>query len=291
MTVAEVREYISRVAERASEPPVDAIVQSCVELKRRAVADLDQAAAKEIWQLESVLEIQSHYLSAFESMKAGNFYQAWCGLEQAEIQLSFLDRHRSSLEHEFRIDFIREHVPKWQSLFPYRLFISPEILELEKRCSICHALVLPRTGCGHRLFEIYDGEMCGFVVTRAEFLAIALVEKPVQKYSVPFIKGPEGEDKDHYNYGVVEYLISALNAPFDPWSVDRQKRRQPHSRFMNVSEADPCPCESGESYLRCCLTQSGVLRPHLEFIVPLQSGLPSERYLTSLVPKTASELT
>jgi hypothetical protein len=151
-------------------------------------------------------------------------------------------------------------------LYPYRVFFSPELLSLEKRCSICNLIISPRKPCGHRVGEIYNGELTVREVTKAKVLGIAIVEKPVQKYSVLFLVDPEtGKSQDHYDYSLIRYLARGLLAPFDGWDYTETKKRHPHSIFTSVKNKDSCPCESGKIYEECCLSTEGVLRPHHEF--------------------------
>ncbi len=158
-----------------------------------------------------------------------------------------------------------------QSLYPYRLFISPEILELEKCCSICKKPISIRNPCGHRVGEIYDGEYCHRDVTQCKFLSISMVDDPVQKYSVPFLVDPNtGEKNDHYNYSVVEYLVKRWPSPFHDWRVEWTTALHPKEKFGQLGSNDKCPCESGNKYKDCCLERKGILRPHCEFIFNYQ---------------------
>jgi hypothetical protein len=265
MTFDEISCYLGAVESRSAEPSAEAIKVAIAALKRDAVARGDQTAAKRAWCLEQALSAQDNYLRAFDGLESGHFYGAWCDLEKVEIDLGFLERHDTVSWPRFRLDFIRTYTAKWQSLFPYKLFISPELLE-EKECSVCHQPFRPRTPCGHHVGEIYEGEMCCLIVTKLEVLGVAFVEKPVQKYSVLFLNDKDdGKSRDHYNYAVVQYAANALRKPFDQWDIERTYRRQPHSRFPTIGRNDLCPCESGKKYDECCLPESGVLRPHLEF--------------------------
>jgi hypothetical protein len=282
MTVEEVAQYLGSVAGRPAAPRPEAVADVLAGLKRQALARDDQTEAKRLWCLEQVLQTQNLYLAAFSRLKDREFYLAWCDFERVEITLASLERHDTGFWREFRLDFIGTQTAKWQSLYPYKVFTSPEMIE-RAECSICGRPTMPRKPCGHILGEIYDGELCCRVVTEIEaVLGIAFVSKPVQKYSVPFKIDPDtGKSYDHYNYGVPEFAASALRVPFDDWNLERTTRRQPHSRFAEVRKDDPCPCESGKNYEDCCLPEEGVLRPHLEFsfAVPPPPDTPHDSFI------------
>jgi hypothetical protein len=234
--------------------------------KRRAVAQGDESLARHLWCLETVLGIQSTYQLAFTAIKRQHFYNAWCALERCEIDLANLEHHFSHEWDRFWMRFINDHVERWQSLFPYKLFVSPEIVELEKLCSICKRPITIRNTCGHMVGEIYGGELCFRIVSQAKAMAMAIVRTPVQKYSVGFPTDPKtGHRVDTYDYRLVRYASDRLESAFHGWEVTWTKRHHPHSRYRHVGRNDPCPCESGRKYKKCCLTAPGVVRPHVEF--------------------------
>ena len=257
---------------------------SLATIKAAAVATGDEAVAKWCWTREEALIAHQRYQTAFGQIKGGSSYDGWCTLEQAEITLKLVRRHLSSTEWQrLGLDFLATHIQRWQSLFPYKVFISPEIVHHEKQCTICGQVVHLRSGCEHRKGEIYQGRQCQHLVTKPEFVGISFVDKPVQKYSVAFTQDPvTGAPKDHYNYGSVQYVARGLRAPYDGWVAYFAKARHPHSRYEHVGRNDACPCESGLKYEKCCLPESGVLRPHIqiEFELPPESGFSDIEYVS-----------
>ncbi len=235
------------------------------QLKQEAVRRQDEITAKELWCLQQALSVQETYLAAYDKLRGHEFYEGWRAFEQVENQLSHLLQHAAWPPGDFEIEFIQDTVKRFQALFPYVWFISPEMLISEKTCSICKQVVSIRKPC-HRVGEIYGGELCCRIVTKVEFLGTATTKDPVQKYSVIFLPDPEkGGFKDTYNYTTVRYLIDRLESPFDGWRFEKTKSRHPHSRYSDVGRNDRCPCESGKKYKKCCLEESGVLRPHIQF--------------------------
>lgn len=158
-------------------------------------------------------------------------------------------------------------VLKLQNLYPYKLFMSPEILEKKVRCNICSSIVSMRKHCGHLIGEIYNGELCIRIVEDMEFLGIAMVEEPVQKYSVPFMKDEEtGEQIDQYNYQLLEYLLEYYNDDIYGWDVHSTTKKYSINYFRKTKRNDTCPCESGKKFKNCCLPKKVVEMLHIEFI-------------------------
>jgi len=270
---------LRRDAEKLSE--VDEIKQGLKRIKGAAVSSSDQDTAKQVWCYEQILSIQETYLKAFRSLKSGKFYEAWCLFERVEIELQHLERHFSISDNIFKLKLIDKHSRQFQSLYPYKIFLSPGYLILETSCSICGRKRSIRNPCEHILGEIYNGEMCAREVKKAKLLEMSFVENPAQKYSVAFTTDPKtGKQVDHYDYSLVQYVTNGLREPFDEWDCKWTKIRHPHSRYKHVGRNDKCPCESNKKYKKCCLNESGVLRPHMEitFSIPPPEELPPVVY-------------
>lgn len=234
-------------------------------LKRQAVAGQQQALAKAVWCLETVAVVQQAYLRAFVKMKKGEFYAAWTILEKVEKTLYVLDRHLRASCGEYGLEFIRASTTRFQALYPYKLFISPEIWKQEVRCGLCDALITLRSNCGHELNEIYDGERCYRRITKSTFLSISIVCNPVQKYSVLFAPDPavSGGAPAKDVYPLARYVSQGLLCAWDAWDMEHTTSIHPHAHFADVSPDEECPCIAPQgTYAQCCLPLAGVLRPH-----------------------------
>lgn len=279
-----VRQFLRDVEHRkvSDEETSEAIRGLLRSHKIEAVRRNDQEMAKLVWCYEQILLVQSTYLSAFGKLKDHSFYEAWCLLERVEIELGSLEQHFKTDTDEYRLALIEKHCKQFQSLFPYKYFASPTILQVQKVCSICNQPVSIRSPCGHRVGEIYNGEMCCRIVTEADFLELSVVENPVQKYSVLFMSDAKsGESIDHYKYDLVQHVVDGLHSAFDPWDMYETKIRHPHEFFKHVGRNEACPCGSGAKYKHCCLKESGVLRPHIEvgFSVPPPDHMKEIKYI------------
>ncbi len=255
----------------------DAVLRSLADLKRLAIQANDEAETKRLWCYEQALLIQNRYISAFNKMKDGEYYEGWCELEQIELNLNRLERHKSLLKADFHLSLIRIHTSRFQELFPYMVFGSPEIVIKKRVCSTCGQPRGLRSGCGHIVGEIYDGEDCFNIVEQCEFVGLALVQNPVQKYSVVF---SERDNNNSPAYDLVRYCIERVASPFHGWSFIRTTSRHPHSLFKETGRNDKCPCESGLKYKKCCMPHpEGVLRPHVQF----QFDVPPARWLEETI--------
>lgn len=243
-------------------------------LKKAAVDRDDQITAKAAWCLETIGEIQDHFISAFQCMRSGKFVEAWGNFARCEVGIEFLTQHFDDKDVRFGINYIELYTNQFQELFNAGWGVSPEILIKRKLCSICHAPITPRSKCDHRPGEVYDGAMCVAQATDWELIAVALVPNPVQKTSVIF---PHGNDDSRFY--LLRFLMKALDSPWHGWTYQKEDRREHHPEFKNVGRNDKCPCGSGIKYKYCCIRKEFVF-PHFQFTFEVQPqiAVPSYEY-------------
>lgn len=249
------------------------------ELKTDAISRNDQDEASRVWCIEKIAEVQRAFIEAFSKLKNGEFYNAWCQFERCEIELKNLQRHHTtSTEDPHRLNYIYRMISRWQSIYPYRIFFSPEFLKKKILCSICGCAVTPRSQCEHEKGNLYNGESCHHIIAEVEILGISVVKNPVQRYSVAFISDEDGKRHDHYNYDELKFVTDRVSSPFHEWKPEQTTRIIHSSDVSHLDPDSPCPCTSGEKFSQCCSGRTEITIPHLmiEFSVPPPSGLPNQ---------------
>jgi hypothetical protein len=258
------RQELKRFKERRL-PSMATTLAELKELKGEAVASGNQLVAAAAWCVEQIARAQDEYLSAFESARTLKFYACWQELEQVEILLMHLERHYIDESDTFGVRTMRASVERLQSLFPYRMFLSPGMEILEQLCSICEAPIRLRSSCGHKRLELYDGELCGRIITKARANHVALVKNPVQKYSVAF-----PQDGTRFNYALVDYAVKGLRTPWSSWDYEIEKRVRPSSamdaeRYRGLGRNAPRVCGSKRKFKKCCLEKLEEHYDHYQF--------------------------
>lgn len=266
MTLSQIQNELSSLG-RDNFPFQDLIDKIEIE-KKIFVTNKLEAEATQCWVFQTILEIHLAYNQAYSLIRVGDYYQAWCKLERAEITLKGLKRHFNYSSDIYLLKFIEKAVKNLQAIYPYRIFSSIELIELEKKCNICEQVLTIRNPCGHRVGEIYGGEQCIRIVTKSKVVGIALVENPVNKYAVMFTKDPKTDEQvDQYDYSSIAYLFKLINSPYEYWNLEIRNKLIPHSQFRSFSRNDRCPCGSGIKYKKCCGLLDGVKVEHHEFLV------------------------
>jgi hypothetical protein len=228
----------------------------------------DPGCSNRAWFLKTVCECHRDIFASSRLNQEKEFTKAWCLLERVEISLFQLKRNPIIEELENTVMSLAVVVEIWQKLYPYRVFISPEFVVRTIKCSICDEKFTPWTGCDHEKGKVYNGELCAGLISDAQFIGMAVVTDPVQKYSVMQpSRGDEGEEAYLHRHRIIDYATINLPDPFSLKGVLETEVREPHSKFPNLIENDVCPCKSGRSYGECCKVKSGILMPHLRMLV------------------------
>jgi hypothetical protein len=221
--------------------------------------------ANRAWFLRAVAESRSLMIQAINEIQGGRHKDGWCTLEHAELSCRALRRNAFLDPDGYGVTTLLTQVERWQSLFPYKVFGSPEFVIEAARCSICQTVSSPWSGCEHVPNIVYCGEMCHRTIEGMSLKSVSIVLEPVQKFSVLIAYGEDGSDP--MDYSMVNWVAERIASPFDQWNVEWTTEIHPHHLF-SAAPGDPCPCGSGKYYRCCCLYTLGVRRPHAQFSFP-----------------------
>lgn len=258
-SISDVEEYLSLENYTSFNIKVFDLLKS---LKGEAVSKGDEQRANYIWCLETIAKIKSSYLGAISDIKKRKQLDAWIAFDRCCIEASFLEEHFELSDSKYRINYIIQLTKKFQALFPYKLFMSRETIEKDFTCSICGSRMGLRNNCCHAVGNIYYGEMCCREINSVEFLAIALVSNPVDKYTVPQIEGQE------YDYRVIDYIVDYLDSPYQLWDYKKEQiiwRYKEDEMFKHLGRNDVCACGSGKKFKKCCYKKEGKESEHFKF--------------------------
>ncbi|HDZ3730164.1 TPA: SEC-C domain-containing protein [Vibrio harveyi] len=250
----------SRV-EVITQDDVERIVTPLVtDLEKRLETEKGELA-NDLWRELTALNINSKYIKCLDFLKKKEYRNAWNDFEVIEIAIKELEINSTTdFLKSMRIDFIQEHVKKFQALYPYCVFASPEMRVKTITCSLCGHVIKPRSRCKHKKQHLYDGKICHHIIGDVEFIGLSLVEKPVQKYSVV-------HDDSTLNFAQIDYLMQLLDSPFEPWTSKQTTKAYPRNMFTNVSLNAKCPCTSGKEFKDCCENKELISIPHIAFSV------------------------
>ncbi|WP_228253287.1 zinc chelation protein SecC, partial [Acinetobacter baumannii] len=234
----------------------------------------DEDLSNFLWKLKTILIIKDRYIKTFFLLKDKKHYEAWVLLERIEIDISFLEKNvDEDFIKKYKLDFYKEIVESWQSLFPYKIFFSIGATIKQYTCSICGHVIRPRNKCIHKKGKLYNGKLCVHVADGGcELKEISMVKNPVQKSCIPMLD---------YDYSAVDFISERLQSPFDYWKPFKTKKLIDRSEFNTVDENDMCPCkESKKIFKECCFNKEKIEFPHIHIHF---SKSPPSNLATSLI--------
>lgn len=182
-------------------------------LHEESIKSGDEKNANEFWMCIQVYEINRSFLLAFENLKSEEYYKAWCEFDKIEHTIRDVENN-FPLDDLVNVGFIKQIVPNYMALFPYKVFLSREAIIKKSTCSICGQEIKIRNRCQHKLGKLYTGKICSRIIEEAELIAVSLVENPVDRYSVVNTEG-------NYDFSCLRSLVKELETPFKYFSVTR----------------------------------------------------------------------
>lgn len=253
MTIIEIETYLKRKTDTLDQKIFDDLETY---LKKYQKEEKEEEA-NYCWCLKQIYTVKKGYLTAYHELKNHDFENAWYNLERVDIELSFLEKNfdiGNEINDPYALVYIKNTVPKFQKLFPYKVFTSREALIKKEVCSICGKEVKLRGGCTHKIGKLYMGKMCSRSVEDMEFIGVAVVTDPFDKYAILKIEGQE------FNYDLIEYVSDNLKSPYDLWTYEIERKIQP--KFQNLNRNDKCACGSGKKYKKCCMNTNRIYMEH-----------------------------
>jgi hypothetical protein len=207
-----------------------------------------------------IIESIVNYHNAFLFLKDRKYKEGWNELVKAEINIQNIICNISRYKDYQIVPFLDEYIRKYQSIYPYKIFMSMAGIIKKSECSICGKSMDPFSGCSHRKGKVYLGELCYETVIEMNVLRFDAVTNPSMKTCVMF------EDIENPNkYQLLEFLVPQLTDEYMTWSYNVIQKYEPHTKYK-IGRNDLCPCLSGRKYKKCCMhNPEGIKYDHYEF--------------------------
>lgn len=191
-----------------------------------AIFEKNEQLANELWARIQNYNIVKNYVKAYSNLKEQKYFEAWRLLDRVDIDINFVSNN-FNLSDLFMLTFLKEIVPKYMKLFPYKYFTSRESIVKSSECSICHRKFRLRNRCEHTIGKIYMGKLCVRIITEMSFVGVSIVENPVDRYTVLQSK------EINYNYSILDKLMEMLSSPFQRFDIDEQMNGS--DKHLNVT--------------------------------------------------------
>ena len=92
----------------------NSVEDDLVKLKQKAVSDSNELLANEIWCLQEIYKIQKTYVSMYNQLKAGKYFDGWLLLDQIDISFCFLRQNFEYKNNLYNLQFIERIIKQYE---------------------------------------------------------------------------------------------------------------------------------------------------------------------------------
>lgn len=234
-------------------------INECIEMKKIAVTLLDEITANRCYVVQEYFNLLMAFSSFWQLIQSSKYSDSWSKLQNAIDYLNSIQRFTDAKDI-FYLNLFKRHLKQLEKLYPYQFFQSVEMVIQEQHCSICKRNSL-NPACTHIPGHLYYGEMAVTVVTKADLIAVSLVEHPADKRCVVIYE----DNSDAFK--VIRTFTSRVKFPMQLFDLEDTVRKIDVSELDNVGRNDTCPCGSGKKYKKCCLSKGFIEKPHVEILL------------------------
>lgn len=190
-----------------------------------------------------------HLSAYFGLLKRQKYKQSWDKLQDCFDDVKFIGKHLASTEYKDLLE-IRELLENYESLYPYKVFVSSEYIISKSHCSIC-GKSMQSLSCPHIKGNLYFGDIaCEIIDEIQEFQAACLVSHPEDKRCV--IETIDDQRSEPMQFAKLDQYLS-LNQPFlQKFSIETVIETRERKDIVKVGRNQPCSCGSGIKFKKCC---------------------------------------
>jgi hypothetical protein len=227
--------------------------------ERESPAFTEESYLNDLYVLDRYVDFLGRYGRLWEEICGQKFSDSWSLLQDALGLLRILKKFS-----HIPLEFFEVQLTELEKLYPYEIFISAGLVVEGLECTIC-GFDIDSDQCSHIRGELYAGKM-----------ARAHVQKVVRFDHAAFVKNPEDkrcvvqyEDTGH-QFNVIRYLanllISRQCAISDCWHLTYSKRQLRNPDYQKRGRNEPCYCDSGKKFKRCCIAKEYVEQDHIDIV-------------------------
>lgn len=186
-----------------------------------------------------------HLMLYFDSLKKKRYTQSWELLQDCIDDVRHIGRFA---KERFDLTDILELLLAYESLYPYRLFASPEIVIEKSHCSIC-GKSMQSIECDHIIGNLYWGKLATEHVEKIKGLpAISIVPHPENKRCV--LELCEERLTEANKFKKLDDFLNLGLPSFQMFKINPQYKYIP--KGIDNKRNEKCPCGSGLKFKKCC---------------------------------------
>ncbi|HLP46396.1 MAG TPA: hypothetical protein VK469_10630 [Candidatus Kapabacteria bacterium] len=242
-----------------------------VDDERKSAKDTnDGCKLNQLFVVSVYLEMLKQYSIYWEQILEDKYSESWCTLQNVLDSLRVVKRFNEN-HTKFYLKFIEEQMTGFEKLYPYKLFLSSEIIIKDVECSIC-GKDFNSLECEHLVGELYDGRMAYGIAKGIENIpAVSLVDNPKDKRCVMLL------ENNAENFHRLYFLSKAIKKhKISPWDIGgvRESIRKRNINEFDIKGDEKCLCGSGKTFEECCKQVGFVEFPHMDILINKREKIP-----------------
>jgi len=218
-------------------------------IKQYAIDNCNEYLANAQFVASRYLSLFCQLSNFFEVLHEKEYRKSWDVLQNC-LDLAFEIGQHTLLENRYEVPQIVDLLTGYESLYPFKIFGSTEIVIGKSECSIC-GKSFQSLDCAHIRGRLYWGEVAYERITEIkEFQAVAMVRHPLDKRCV--METSDDTRMEEEKYLLLHEFIKQNIPTFQLFSIEVQKTVRHRTDIEMIGRNDKCPCKSGKKFKNCC---------------------------------------
>lgn len=218
-------------------------------IKQYAIENNIEKLANAQYVANLYMKLLCQLSSYFKSLNEKEYRESWNILQDC-LDSAFWIGQYTIIEHRYEISQFVDLLTGYESLYPFKVFASTEMIITKSECSIC-GKPFQSLDCPHIKGTLYWGEVAIENVTEIkELQAVAMVSHPLDKRCVMELSDDTRTKEEKFQL-LNEFLEQPISA-FQLFSIEIQKTRRQHLDIKIVGRNDKCSCGSRKKFKNCC---------------------------------------
>ena len=215
-----------------------------------------QAIGSNNEQLANAQLIYKHYFQLFCDLSAyfrlleeHEYKSSWDILQDCFDEIKFVGKFLA-IDACKELHDLYELLESYESLYPYKVFVSSEYIISKSHCSIC-GKSMQSLACPHIKGNLYYGDIAVEIIDEIqEFQAACLVSHPEDKRCI--IELADDNRSEAEKFEKLDQFLTLSLPPLQKFSIETVMETRERNDIVKVGRNQPCSCGSGIKFKKCC---------------------------------------
>jgi hypothetical protein len=232
------------------------------DLQKLAIKSNNESLANSKYLCKEYLRLFCLLSKYFRSLDEKQYRRSWDYLQDC-LDTAYWIGQSTPTGTRYEIPILIDLLTAFESLYPFKMFGSAEMIISKSECSIC-GQPFQSLNCPHIKGHLYWGEVALEIVTEIrELQAVSLVEHPLDKRCVIEINDDERSEPEKFR--LLDEFLNYKLQPLQLFSFEIHKSRRKNPDIVEVGRNDTCSCGSGKRFKECC--EKKLYYKHLHYII------------------------